>query len=113
MPLNPTENIPASFRKRNPFVNNFFENLKELKINEQLKGGKTDEYIKAALSLNQNNNGRLYVSPSSDDVEEFLKCKEVSGSFSLRTMLAMGKHSVCYLVYSLFLSDAFLFFFFF
>ncbi|EXB74814.1 hypothetical protein L484_023558 [Morus notabilis] len=92
MPLNPTENIPASFRKRNPFVNNFFENLKELKINEQLKGGKTDEYIKAALSLNQNNNDRLYVSPSSDDVEEFLKCKEVSGSFSLRTMLAMGKH---------------------
>lgn len=89
MPLNPTENIPASFRKHNPLVNNFFENLKELKINEKLREGKTDGSVNVALNEKQNNADPHYISPSSDDVEEFLKCKEVSGSLSLRTMLVI------------------------
>lgn len=76
MPLNPMENIPASFRKRNPLVNNFFENLKELKRNEKLKEGKTDGSVNVALNEKQNNADLHYISPSSDDVEEFLKCKE-------------------------------------
>ncbi|CAN6726442.1 unnamed protein product [Malus baccata var. baccata] len=44
MPLNPVENLPASFTKHNVNVNKYIENLKELKINEHLKEGKTEGY---------------------------------------------------------------------
>ncbi|PQQ19455.1 hypothetical protein Pyn_07840 [Prunus yedoensis var. nudiflora] len=50
MPIHPAENLPASFRKHNVTVNKYIENLKELKINEQLKEGTTKGYMKISSS---------------------------------------------------------------
>lgn len=74
MPLNPLENVPASFTRQNFTVNNFFENLKEIKVNEQLKEGKTGYYVKVA----DNADGGYYFSPSTHDVCKSSKLSEVS-----------------------------------
>ncbi|XP_050375435.1 protein ALWAYS EARLY 3 isoform X2 [Argentina anserina] len=52
MPLNPLENVPASFKKQNLIVNKYAENYKELKINEQQIEGKTDGYMKVVSTGN-------------------------------------------------------------
>ncbi|XP_004296816.1 PREDICTED: protein ALWAYS EARLY 3 [Fragaria vesca subsp. vesca] len=53
MPLNPLENVPASFTKQN-IIFNKSENFKELKINEQHKEGKTEGYMKVVSTGNLN-----------------------------------------------------------
>lgn len=81
MPSNPLENMPASFKRQNFTVNNFFENLKEMKLNEQLKDRKTDDYVKIALSENLDSaDGHYYISPSTHEVCKLTKHSEVSVS---------------------------------
>lgn len=53
MPLNPLENLPASFIKQNIIVNKYTENFKELKINE-LKESKTEGYMNVVSTDNLN-----------------------------------------------------------
>lgn len=55
MPLNPLENLPASFTRQNSAVDRLLENLKEIRINEQLKEGKSDDCVKIASTENQDN----------------------------------------------------------
>ncbi|XP_040374316.1 protein ALWAYS EARLY 3 isoform X5 [Rosa chinensis] len=54
MPLNPLENVPASFTRQNIIVNKYTENFREIKINEQQKEGKTEGYMKAVSTGNLN-----------------------------------------------------------
>ncbi|KAM5569028.1 hypothetical protein ABKV19_016514 [Rosa sericea] len=54
MPLNPLENVPASFTRQNIIVNKYTENFKEIKINEQQKEGKSEGYMKAVSTGNLN-----------------------------------------------------------
>ncbi|KAF3456189.1 hypothetical protein FNV43_RR00839 [Rhamnella rubrinervis] len=83
MPLNPLDNMPASFMRQNFTVNKVFENLKEIKFNEQLKDGKTDDNVKIALSENLDNpDGRYYISPSTHDVCKLSKHSEGDSSSS-------------------------------
>lgn len=88
MPLNPTENIPASLRRHSVNVQNSFENPSELKTNEQSIEGKTSDAVKVGENLvNTKSHSSL---PSTDDIDELLRCKEVSTS--LITVLAIEKN---------------------
>lgn len=55
MPLNPFENLPASFTRQNFTANKLLENLKEIRINEKLKEGRSDDYVKIASNENLDN----------------------------------------------------------
>ncbi|TYH82554.1 hypothetical protein ES332_D02G069500v1 [Gossypium tomentosum] len=46
MPLNPTENLPASLSRQNAAIRKFVENYNELKMNGQSKESKMEENIK-------------------------------------------------------------------
>ncbi|XP_062108592.1 protein ALWAYS EARLY 3-like isoform X2 [Humulus lupulus] len=72
MPLNPMENLPASFTRHN----DCFETFNVCKINKQPKEGKTDEYVKVVSIGNVDNNGNFYTSPSTHDICEGLRQKE-------------------------------------
>ncbi|KAH0992900.1 hypothetical protein GBA52_004383 [Prunus armeniaca] len=93
MPLHPAENLPASFRKHNVTVNKYIENLKELKINEQLKGGTTKGYMKIS------SNDKLvstavpcYILPSNHHINKSSKQTGVkSSSFNVQAKVGPGE----------------------
>ncbi|KAM1171627.1 hypothetical protein ACFX14_021853 [Malus domestica] len=80
MPLNPVENLPASFTKHNVNVNvnvnKYIENLKELKINERLKEGKTEGY-KVASSDHVESTVPCYMQPSPHHINKSSKQTEI------------------------------------
>lgn len=84
MPIHPAENLPASFRKHNVTVNKYIENLKELKINEQLKEGKTKGYMKISSSDKLVSTGVPgYILPSNLCINKSSKQTGVSFDFQL------------------------------
>lgn len=84
MPLNPVENLPASFTKHNVNVNvnKYIENLKELKGNERLKEGKTEGY-KVASSGHVESTVPCYMQPSPHQINKSSKQTEVSYELQL------------------------------
>ncbi|XP_070671805.1 protein ALWAYS EARLY 3 isoform X6 [Malus domestica] len=89
MPLNPVENLPASFTKHNVNVNvnvnKYIENLKELKINERLKEGKTEGY-KVASSDHVESTVPCYMQPSPHHINKSSKQTEDAVVSELRHM---------------------------
>lgn len=78
MPLNPLENVPASFTKQN-IIFNKSENFKELKINEQHKEGKTEGYMKVVSTGNLNSPAvPCHIPPSTPQTNKSSKHIEVS-----------------------------------
>lgn len=80
MPLNPMENMPASFTRNNFIVDNSFEMFNMLKMNEQLTERKAGDNMKVASTENRDYTGKHYISPSTNDIPEELRLNEVSGS---------------------------------
>ena len=76
MPLNPIETIPASLRRHRVSVKNSFEKLTELKTNEQIEG----KISAVKVGENLVNTERHSSLPSTDNIDELLRCKEVSTS---------------------------------
>ncbi|GAB4843580.1 hypothetical protein Ancab_013545 [Ancistrocladus abbreviatus] len=85
MPLNPSENMPASLKRHSAAVDKIYESLKQLKTSERLDDGKKEEYInfppnqKAEIA-----NGHSYVLPSYLINDSSMQGKEGLTSPSLR-----------------------------
>ncbi|XP_015892697.3 protein ALWAYS EARLY 3 isoform X1 [Ziziphus jujuba] len=94
MPLNPLENLPASFTRQNSAVDRLLENLKEIRINEQLKEGKSDDCVKIASTENQDNICKLSKHSEGYSSSSELEAKVVHGEATKTQKVANSQPSI-------------------
>ncbi|XP_065863604.1 protein ALWAYS EARLY 3 [Euphorbia lathyris] len=92
MPINPSENMPASLTRRNIVFNKLIENLNELKMNGQPIESKMEGYIKFAQCENmENTNGLLHTFPSTNHISNLLQhAKGGSANSNMHTSFDLG-----------------------
>ncbi|XP_012069373.1 protein ALWAYS EARLY 3 isoform X2 [Jatropha curcas] len=74
MPLNPSDNMPASLNRHNVVLNKFIENLNDLKMNGHPIERKMEGYIKFATCENlENTDGLPHSSPSTHHISNSLQ----------------------------------------
>ena len=79
MPLNPLENLPASFTRQNAAISKFAENYNELKINGLPKESKMEENIKFTQCRNlEKTNSPSHMSQSTLNVVHLSQPVKVS-----------------------------------